>query len=221
MRFLLELIDHVAPVIENIELVERLAGHAADEERSRLARDIHDSIIQPYVGLQMGLNAMRTKTAGTCPDLSSQLDELMCLAQGGIDDLRAYVAGLKNGHSEGGLLPAMKRFASKFTAATGVAVRLEVEGDIHANNRLAAETFHMMAEGLSNIRKHTRARSATVRLACYNGTLRLEISEDDARKTAAAFTPGSISERAAALGGKVQVRSLPKGGSSILVDIPL
>ncbi len=222
MRFLLELIDHVLPIIENIQLVEQLAGHAAEEERNRIARDIHDSVIQPYIGLQMGLTAIRKKTGADCPELAAQIEHLMTLAQYGIDDLRRYVAGLKEGGSEGGLLPAMRRFATKFSVATGLAVRLEVEGDIHANNRLAAETFHMMAEGLSNIRKHTRATGATVRLACYNGTLRLEIAEDNSRKDAAAiFTPASITERAAALGGKVHIRSLPEGGSSVVVDIPL
>lgn len=223
MQFLLELIDHVNPIIENIELVEQLAGHAAEEERSRIARDIHDSVIQPYIGLQMGLTAMRKKTGENYPELATQIEHLMTLAQYGIDDLRRYVAGLKDdGGPEGGLLPAMRRFTTKFSVATGLAVRLEVEGDIHANNRLAAETFHMMAEGLSNIRKHTRATGATVRLACYNGSLRLEIADDDARtKSAALFTPASITERAAALGGRVHVRSLPGGGSSVAIDIPL
>jgi signal transduction histidine kinase len=62
MHFLVQVLDRMNPIIENIRLVELLASHAADDERLKLARDIHDSVIQPYFGLQMGLEAIREET---------------------------------------------------------------------------------------------------------------------------------------------------------------
>ena len=227
MRFLVEVLDHVNPIVENIELVELLADHAADDERDRIARTIHDSVIQPYVGLRLGLAAIRNTIGEKSPAAATQIEHLISLAQGGIDSLRQYVTGLKDHESTGGLLPAMRRFAARFTAATGLAVRLEIEGDVRANNRLAAEAFQMMVEGLSNVRRHTHATGATVRLDCHLGRLRLEIAEqhpDNRRPVkarAVSFTPASIAERAAALGGKVQVKHLDAGGSAVVIDIPL
>jgi signal transduction histidine kinase len=223
MNFLLRVLDHVNPIIENIRLVEQLATHAADEERRKIARDIHDSVIQPYLGLQMGLAAIREKTGQHFPELSRQIEKLMEIAQTGIDDLRRYVAGLKQDEeSSGGLVPAMRRFAARFSEATGIAVEIETEGDVLANERLAAEAFQMMTEGLSNIRKHTRADSAKVRIVCRLGHLMLEIINGSSRGVPTPFfTPASITERTAALGGKVRVATLPDGGSSVIVDIPL
>src|SRR4030095_4996489 len=63
VEFLIQVTDYLMPVIDSIRLVDRLAAEAAEEERKRIARDIHDSIIQPYIGLQMGLAGLRGKLA--------------------------------------------------------------------------------------------------------------------------------------------------------------
>ncbi len=223
MHFLLRVLDHVNPIVENIRLVEQLSSHAADEERRKIARDIHDSVIQPYVGLQLGLAAIREKIAEHSPQVSRQVELLMELAGSEVEDLRSYVTGLKSHEeSDGGLLPAMRRFTAKFSEATGIAVEIETEGDIHANAQLAGEAFQMITEGLSNIRKHTDAVRANLLVACRAGHLILKITSENSRPaTAPFFTPASITERAAALGGKVRVVTAAGGGFSVVVDIPL
>jgi len=57
--FLRQVMDHVMPMIDNIHLVDRLALQASEHERQRISRDIHDSAIQPYIGLKLGLEALR------------------------------------------------------------------------------------------------------------------------------------------------------------------
>jgi signal transduction histidine kinase len=59
--FFLQVIDQFMPVVDNVRLVDRLASDAAEEERRKIARDIHDSIIQPYIGIQIGLDAGQTR----------------------------------------------------------------------------------------------------------------------------------------------------------------
>src|SRR5918992_5115132 len=61
MEFMLQLMDHVTPVMENIRLIDNLASDAAETERRRIAHDIHDSVIQPYLGIQFGLSALDHK----------------------------------------------------------------------------------------------------------------------------------------------------------------
>src|SRR5262249_29916464 len=206
--FLLQVLEHTMPTIDNIRLVDRLASEAAEAERRRMARDLHDSVIQPYIGLQMGLVAIEKKLATHSPDAQEDLKQLLALTSAGIADLRHYMGELREtGAPESvllpaGLLPAVQRFARKFAEATGISVHVEAKTALPVHDRLAAEVFQMVAEGLSNVRRHTRSAQATVTLACDNEHLCLSIANDTTPGTVpVSFTPHSIAERAVALGG--------------------
>src|SRR5437016_9223787 len=125
------------------------------------------------------------------------------MADLGIAELRRYIGGLQDSDErEGSLLVAVRRFAEQFVKATGIAVHIEDETPLAVHDRLAAEVFQIVVEGLSNIRRHTSSAWATIGLACRNGQLRLRIVNDiTAGSAPAPFTPRSITERAAALGG--------------------
>jgi signal transduction histidine kinase len=221
--FLLQVVEQVTPVIDNIRLVDRLASDAAEEERQKIARDLHDSVIQPYIGLQMGIAAVRQKVAAGQANISGELDKLIDLTGEGIADLRGYVHGLRgSGGRESNLVPSVKRFAAKFAAATGIKVQIEANPDMHFNDRLAAEIFQMVAEGLSNIRRHTQATSANIALSRHSDHLILRIENDSWEATGShSFKPRSLSERAAALGGRAQVVQDNGKTSAVVIEIPL
>jgi signal transduction histidine kinase len=221
--FLLQAIEHVIPVIDNVRLVDRLATNAADEERQRIARDLHDSVIQPYIGLQIGLSAVRQKLANGNADLEHDIETLLKLTNDGIADLRGYVHGLKSSaERDSSLVPAIRRFGAKFAEATGINVQVEASADMRGNDRLAAEVFQMIAEGLSNIRRHTHATRASVCLQRHDRTLRLRIENDAPDgEPVRIFKPRSISERAAALGGRAEIEQEPGKHTAVLVEIPL
>jgi signal transduction histidine kinase len=220
--FLLQVIAQTIPVIENIRLVDQLASSAAEEERRRLARDIHDNVIQPYIGFQIGLAAVSQKLHAGAGDITGDIAQLMAITEQGIGDLRGYVHRLPAaGNRENVLLAAVERFAATFTEATHIAVRVEGVCDLHINDRLAAEVFQMIVEGLSNIRRHTQATCARIGLARDSDYLIVRILNDganDARPPC--FSPRSISERAAALGGQARVEYIA-GGTQVTVRIPL
>ena len=196
--FLLQVIEQSIPVIENIRLVDHLASSAAEEERRRLARDIHDNVIQPYIGFQMGLAAVSKKLQAGNSDIAEDIMRLQAIAEQGIADLRRYVRLLPDaGNRESVLLASIQRFIKTFTEATHIDVQLEAAPDLYINDRLAAEVFQMVVEGLSNIRRHTQATSAKIELICQDDSLTLKIINDDAMgSTPAPFIPRSISERA-------------------------
>lgn len=221
LEFLVHVAKQLAPVIDNIGLVDRLASTAAEEERRRIARDIHDSIIQPYIGLQMGLAGLRKKITHRDPELATDTDRLLALTETAIADLRRYVGDLKNpGGWEGNLLSAVKRFASRYQEVTGIRVQVQSESSLPAGDRLAAEVFQMVVEGLSNVRRHTDSAQACVRLSSGNGQLVLEI-ENENRRPCSQFLPRSISERAAALGGTTRVLPVEGQKTTVIVEIPL
>jgi signal transduction histidine kinase len=219
--FLLQVDAHVTPILDNIRLIDRLALDAADEERRRIARDIHDSVIQPYIGLQMGLAAIRRKQAAG-QDAASEVERLYNLTSEGINELRGYVHNLRTGgDSANGLVASVRRFASKLAATTGIDVQIEAADSLPVNDRLAADVFQMVVEGLSNIRRHTQATRATVYLARRPNHLAVCIeNERPDGVDATPFTPRSISERARALGGSAHVEH-PPGSTAIQIEIPL
>jgi len=226
--FLLQVLEHTMPTIDNIRLVDRLASDAAEAERRRIARDLHDSVIQPYIGLQMGLVAIQKKLATHSEAVPEDVERLLALTNAGIADLRHYTGELRengardSGLLPGGLLPAVQRFTKKFAEATGIVVHVEAETALPVHDRLAAEVFQMVAEGLSNVRRHTRSAQATVTLSCQDDHLHLSIANDVATGgVPPPFTPRSITERATALGGRAHVEWPEHGGTVIVVDIPL
>jgi signal transduction histidine kinase len=230
--FVLQLMDHVTPLIENMRLVDSLASYAADEERRRIARDIHDSVIQPYVGLQLGIAALAQKLHSGDNKVVDNVEELLELTNQELLELRRYVWGLRAGEERRDvLLPAIERFTSRFSSVTGIKVDVSAHGKIEINDRLAAELFQMVTEGLSNVRRHALCSDAQVDLTCKSGKFLLQIKNprppvtqfemEDGHDQQRLFTPRSISERAAMLGGKTVVTIDKQNHTVVSVTIPL
>lgn len=222
IEFLANVIEHTNPIIENIRLVDTLASDAAEQERHRIARDIHDSIIQPYIGFQIALSGVRRRIDGGQVNFAAEVEQLTEMTALGVNDLRQYVSRLKNPDSPDTTLAAsLDRFTHRFANATGIKVQVETPTDLRLNDSLAAEVFQMVTEGLSNIRRHTQATEATVKIECDDKRLILTIGNDlPAGEEFAAFTPRSITERAAALNGIARVAQTDSG-TEIQVEIPL
>jgi signal transduction histidine kinase len=223
LEFLLQVMQHFTPVIDNIRLVDRLASDAAEIERQRIAHDIHDSVIQPYIGLQIGLTAVNQKLTDGNVNVSGDIKQLIEQIVKVVDNLRNYMRGLKSpGEREGILLPSVRRFTTTFTETTGIGVQVTADGHMRLNDRLAAEVFQMVTEGLSNVRRHTHAMQVSIVLACRDNHMVLRIEDEGVNgSTPAPFMPRSITERATALGGDVHVDRREDGGSAVVVEIPL
>ncbi|HSD18777.1 MAG TPA: histidine kinase, partial [Anaeromyxobacter sp.] len=226
LEFLRHLVDQVIPMLDNVRLVDRLASEAAEEERLRIARDIHDSVIQPYLGLRLGLAAaQKAFSTGRIDEARGHVARLVDVADAEIQTLRGYVRELRaaDARANGTLLDAsVLRFCGRFSAATGIHVEVVTEGVSVGGDRLAAEVFQMVAEALSNVRRHTSATRAEVRIACAEERLRLTVTNDGSPAAArAGFVPRSLDERAAALGGSLRVDHLAGGKTAVEVEIPL
>ncbi len=226
MDFVLQLMDHVTPVMENIRLIDNLASDAAEQERRRIAHDIHDSVIQPYLGLQFGLAALDQKLEAGNTAIRGNVQELLELTNHELAELRRFVWGLKATEERANiLLPAIERYAERFSMVTGIKVDVAAYGKIKVNDRLAAELFQIVAEGLSNVRRHAFCRDARVEISCKNSSLLLQIKNSrprsDGHDGVKSFRPHSIAERAASLGGDTQVFVDDKDYTVVSVGIPL
>lgn len=231
--FVLQLMNQITPLMENMRLVDSLASDAAEQERQRIARDIHDSVIQPYVGLQLGIAALAQKLRGGNTDVLDNVEELLNLTSQELIEMRRYMWGLRAGEERRDvLLPAIQRFVTRFASVTGIHVDVKARGKVEVNDRLAAELFQIVAEGLSNVRRHALCNEARVEIACEAGKFLLEIKnrrpavnsdsafgEEEDKQTL--FTPRSIVERAALLGGETKVSIDNNNYTVVAVAIPL
>jgi signal transduction histidine kinase len=223
IEFISQLSEQVIRAVENVELLNRLATGAAGEQRQKISRDLHDTTIQPYVGLKLGLEALEIKHASGAP-IGQDIEKLVKLTDSTIADLRGYVSNLKSQTDdvEGNILiKAVKQQAIKFQEFYNINVTVEASDNLQINDRLAAEAFQIVSEGLSNIKRHTKAKNATIRIYPDSENLFLEIENDNEEMTAdREFTPKSITGRAKSLGGSARVEKL-LSQTKVLIEIPL
>lgn len=224
VAFLIQVVGQAALVIENMRLLDRLVLEAATEERRKISRDLHDGTIQPYIGLKLGLEALKRKL-GARDAIAAEVDELTRMAADGISQLRSYVGSLRRGVPKNGhdlLLPVVRQLAEKFTEFYGVDVQVVADGDIIIPGRLFDELMYIVREGLSNIRRHTSAERAVINLREGDGRLILEFINDksNGRNGSAGFFPRSLNERAKELGGWVSVEQRPDSQTVVTVEIP-
>lgn len=221
---LMQVGEQIMPVIHNIRLLERLASNSAEQERQRLARDIHDSVIQPYIGLQYKLAAIRNKAAEG-RELGEDIERLFQMTVEEVAGLRGFVRDLKDGEGRAdNFVSAVQRFAAQFAQNYDLDVKVQSKGDFRVNDRLAAELIKIVYEGLSNVRKHSSATASKITLERADRSLRISIENDDPRADESArapFTPRSITERAEELGGHVAVERTADAHTLVRVEIPL
>jgi signal transduction histidine kinase len=226
------LASEVAMQAERKRAMQRVL-RATEQERIRLAADLHDGPVQELTALRYGLTRARNRVQRGEPA------EAEALLAGIEDDLAAGVTGLRRLMSElrpavldeQGLEAALQNQAQAFEAASGVSCTIEtgLEG-----RRLAPELetvlFRVTQESLNNVGKHARASNVTVSLAADDGAVRLRIRDDGvgfdplvARRLAGEghFGLAGMRERVEMVGGRLVVDSAPGRGTTVNVEMAL
>lgn len=221
--FLAQAVEQAFRLIEHLRVLDHMASAAAAVERKRIVTDLHDTAIQPYIGLRMGLEALRAQADRDNP-LAGAIDRLVAMTGAVIGDLRSYVRNLEQHHvaPSNVLFASLRERARRYAEDIGLRVELDLPEQLQLSDRLAAEIVQLVNEGLSNVNKHTNAGECRIRLSRQHHVLCLDISNPSPADGVASksFVPRSISARAAALGGTADVRN-DADGTSVQVCIPL
>ena len=227
IRLLQQAMEQLMPLVETVELLDGWASGAAEMERRKISLDLHDSTIQPYLGLKLGLESLRRKLDAHNP-LRADVDELCRMTTESLAELRSQVRGLgsKPLPRSALLMEGARRQARLFGSFYGIEVTLNFLTPLNLNDRLSAEILQMIGEGLSNIGRHTRSRHATLNLSCRDQNFVVEIIDHAPEEQAPpcewrSFTPESLSRRARQIGGWLTVAARPEGGSLVRIDVPL
>ena len=202
LGMLQRIVEQISPTVDNACLREELANQAAEAERARIGRDLHDTAIQPYIGLKFAIEVVQRR-AGKDNPIAPDLARLTELVTEELASMREVVSGLRGAPGKGGALlsSAVRRQAARCGQLFGIDVEVNIEADVPVSRRMAGEIFHMVAEGLSNIGRHTKSHWAWVSLAMQGDTLILTLRNGNDGNGAPEFTPRSLTERAQELGG--------------------
>jgi two-component system NarL family sensor kinase len=218
--------DQLAVAIERARLGQRSIEHARADERSRIARDVHDTLAQGFtaVGLHIeaGLSHLPPRNRAR-PALGLALNA----ARQGLDEARQSIASLRASPLENrSLAEALGALARRFTTDTGVRVRVDVTDVGPVGVAIESELFRIASEVLTNVRKHARASEVSLLLEQTRHGLRLTVADAGAgfRVRGAhrrGFGLAGIADRARAAGGRATIRSAPGRGTTVTVTIPL
>jgi signal transduction histidine kinase len=221
LDFLAHAMQTTLRLTDNVRLMDRLACDAAENERRRVARSLHDTVIQPFIGLRLGLRSIRARLDDGDSDVSADVDTLLRLVDDEVLQLRQQMTVLQGtAGARPDLMPALRRFSRRFSEVTGIDVDVEGPPNLAINERLDVELFEMSIEALSNVRRHTTGRRARIDIRRHPGTVDLRVENDHGGGDAGMFQPRSLLERSRALGGTLDVQRSSRA-TVVAISIPL
>jgi PAS domain S-box-containing protein len=193
---------------------------AADDERRRVERDLHDGAQQRLVSLTMGLRLARARLAADAdPELAATLEELGDELQLALAELRDLARGIHPALlTEQGLGPALESLVLR----SPLPARLLAFPDRRLDGAVEIGAYYVVTEGLTNAIKHAGAAEATVSVRVESATVVVEVSDDGCG--GASIESGSglrgLADRVAALDGQLTLRSPPGEGTTVRAELP-
>jgi signal transduction histidine kinase len=214
-RLVRDLADHAAVLIEHSRLYEARQDLSVLEERNRLARELHDALTQSLFGLRLRLEA--GDTAGAI----SLLDEIFA-------ELRSLILQLRPPDLErDGLVASLAKHLEVVGRTHGIDTRVDAGslGEVSAEAEQAL--FRIAQEALTNVVRHAAARAVVVRLDRADGHVHLVVTDDGrgfdpSQRAISSRRLGLVSmqERAADLGGSLEIESELGAGTTVRARVP-
>jgi signal transduction histidine kinase len=207
---------------------ERAEEAAAAQERTRLARELHDAVTQTVFGINLTAEAARLAYDQTPDRVPGMLDRLQGLGREALGEIRSLVDVLRpHAVAEVGLVRSLEKHLAMRQRRDQLEVALEVIGEERGDLEVKEALFRTVQEALNNVFKHSGVRAAAIRLAFEEQAVTLRVS-DRGCGFVPAQTPGresfgliNMRERVETLGGEFHLKTAPGDGTDIEARVPL
>ena len=205
-------------------LLRRLVG-VQEEERRRIAYDLHDSVAQSILASTYELQALRRRV-GDSPDLDQRLTQCQRLLDSTLREMKQIIYALRpTVLDELGLIPALENYLASLPASVPIATDIRIDGTPFTLGPEAdLAVYRIVQEACQNAVRHAGARSFGLVLSFSETWLEVSICDDGCGFTIDAAENGlglvGIRERASAVGGEVTIDSSPGLGTNIVIGVP-
>jgi two-component system nitrate/nitrite sensor histidine kinase NarX len=222
--------NQIGMAVENTRYTERVEQMAIIEERSRLAREIHDSLAQALGYLNLKTEMLEgTIARGELDGAAREIADVRRVVRDACYDVRESIDGLRTRLSDGaGLFPATAAYLHEFGQRSGLLTEYSVaDGEVRLPPVVETEVLRIIQEALANVRKHAQASRVRVAIETVEGASRIVVADDgrgfdlNALDQAQHFGLRIMRERAESLGGTFHVESAPARGTIVTVQVPV
>jgi signal transduction histidine kinase len=219
---------HAGIAIEHARLHEAVQRLAVVDERDRIGKDLHDGIIQSLYGIALSLEDVPDMMSDQPEEASARVDRAIDAVNRTIGDLRGFIVGL---HSDlidrTDMIELLRALALEVGEHADLSLEVELtEAPLDLTAHARSELLQIAREALANVARHARATIVRITLAREGDVVRLEIVDDgrgfDSTEATRIghFGLANMRDRAAALGGRLDLESRQPGGTRIIVTVP-
>jgi signal transduction histidine kinase len=202
---------------------------AQEEERQRIARELHDGVGPTLASLNIRLGTARKLLERDHHPAAAEIGELAELTRASIQDIRRLIYDLcPLAPDELGLVPVLRQYVARRCEEQGLELALALpEGEERLPAPIERALFRITQEALTNVTKHAQARRVEVTLTREQREVTLRVADDgrgfdpQVPRSGPHLGLWSMRERAEQLGGRFQVRSVPGEGTTVSASIPL
>ncbi|WP_162872957.1 sensor histidine kinase [Austwickia chelonae] len=229
--FLRTLADLASVAIDQANLLDATCHAATLAERDRIAREMHDSLAQVLGVTHLRLQVLLTRNdVHETRQVSEELHSLADLCHDAYRDVRESILGLRESpRADQGLIDSLRIYVTKYSRQSCIDTRLEnhVPADPRLSPHCEVQVIRVVQEALTNVRKHSGATTAVVRITETPENVMFEI-EDDGRgfdprhviSEAESFGLRSMQERCEAAGGQLTIKAAPGQGTRVALAVP-
>ncbi len=219
------LADQASVAIEYGRAQTELRRLGLMEERERIAKELHDGIIQSLFAVGMGLQG--TAVMARSPDVTGRIEDAVEELDKVIRDLRNYIFGLRPGIlADRQLDQALRILGEEIQSRSRAIVEVDIDASVAASlSGRSAEIIQLTREALSNVARHAQATRASLRLARRGSKAVLMVEDNgvgfDPSDNSKGFGMGNMRARAAGLGGTLDVKTETGKGTTLRVTFPI
>src|ERR1035437_4166949 len=216
----------IRDITERNQLAQQTRRATILEERSRIARDVHDTLAQGFTGIVLNLEAAEEGAENLSEEVRHRIGRARDVARESLAEVRRSILALSSALPVHGDLPnSIREFVARYSSSIKTRVVFSVRGTPrHLNSAIEENLLRIAQQATDNALQHAHASSICIELAYDGTTVQLTIVDDgqgfEVKKTGRGLGLPGMRERAEGIGGKLELKSQPGKGTRVAVTVP-